>query len=249
MRTTLQSSFNRETQRKVNLRWHLNSTLTYQRQKFWYFQRDLSVGPLSDMVTTVNLPVVSSAAFAHGNFLMEWGVSNMLSSLQADIFIRKTVAELLFDGYNDTFMDLGSTFSDLKMKKFGYFYKRNGTTWSDGDIEMRTGEEDIERLGEIVSWNSESRTEAYEGECGRVRGSSEGLFPPGLADITDSLSFYSTDLCRPLHFTKSGLSSVHGIPVTTFDLDPDNFANSTSCPDNECYNNNLPSGVQVPALT
>merc|ERR1712241_1640631 len=75
-------------------------------------------------------------------------------------------------------------------------------------------------------------------------GSTEGLFPPGLADITDSISFFSPDLCRPLHFTKSGSDSIHGIPVTTFELDPENFANSSVCPSNACYNNNLPSGVQ-----
>ena len=28
-------------------------------------------------------------------------------------------------------------------------------------------------------------------------------------------------------------------------MDPDNFANTTVCPENECYSNNLPSGVQV----
>ena len=110
---------------------------------------------------------------------------------------------------------------------------------------MRTGEDNVESLGEIVSWNGENRTEAYEGECGRVRGSAEGLLPPGLAETSDSFSYFSTDLCRPLLFTRSGPSSVHGIPVTTFDLDPANFANTSNCPDNVCYNNNLPTGVQV----
>ena len=81
------------------------------------------MGPLTDMVTTINLPAVSSADFAEGNFLMEWGVSNLLSTLQADIFVRRTVKELLFDGYDDAVMDLGSTFTDVKMEKFGYFYK------------------------------------------------------------------------------------------------------------------------------
>ena len=84
---------------------------------------------------------------------------------------------------------------------------------------MRTGENDIETLGEIVSWNNQNTTEAFEGECGRLRGSSEGLFPPGLADITSSISFFSTDLCRPLHFTKQGPGHLHGIPVTRFELD------------------------------
>jgi len=204
------------------------------------------VGPLSDVVTTINVPVVASAEFARGSFFMEWGMSDMLSTLEAELFVKKTVGELLFDGYEDQVMSLGSSFTDedVPLDKFGWFYKRNGTTWSDGDIEMRTGEESIERLGEIVSWNGENRTEAYEGECGRVRGSAEGFFPPGLAEITDSISYFSTDLCRPLLFTKSGPSSVHGVPVTKFQMDPSNFANSSSCPDNQCYNNNLPTGVQ-----
>ena len=123
--------------------------------------------------------------------------------------------------------------------------QRNGTTWSDGDIEMRTGEGDIATLGQIVSWNNQTTTDAYDGECSRLRGSSEGLFPPGLADITDSIAIFSTDLCRPLHFAKSGSNLLHGIPVTTFELDPDNFANSSVCSSNACYNNNIPSGVQV----
>ena len=78
-----------------------------------------------------------------------------------------------------------------------------------------------------------------------MKGSADGLFPPGISYISDSIQFYSTDLCRPLTFTKSGEDSLLGISVTTFDLSEDNFANSTVCPDNKCYNNNIPNGVQV----
>ena len=78
-----------------------------------------------------------------------------------------------------------------------------------------------------------------------MRGSADGLFPPGLAHISDSISMFSTDLCRPLTFFKSGEDSLHGVSVTTFDLAVDNFANSSVCPDNKCYQNNLPTGVQV----
>ena len=41
------------------------------------------------------------------------------------------------------------------------------------------------------------------------------------------------------------MEKVQGIPAIAFNLDPDNFANTTVCPDNQCYSNNLPSGVQV----
>ena len=117
----------REVQRKVNLRWHPNGTVSYQRKKFWYFDLSLSVGPLTDLVTTINLPVVSSAEFARGNFFMEWGVSDMLRSLEANIFVKRSVRELLFDGYEDSVMDIGSAFGQgheqVVLDKFGWFYK------------------------------------------------------------------------------------------------------------------------------
>ena len=114
--------------------WHPNGTVTYQREKFWYFERSLSVGPLSDVITTINVPVVGSAEFVRGSFFMEWGISDMLSTMNATIFVKKTVGELLFDGYQDSIIDLGSTFGSMEagfdddkvaLDKFGWFYKVN----------------------------------------------------------------------------------------------------------------------------
>ena len=66
----------------------------------------------------------------------------------------------------------------IPMDKFGWFYKvdlfskdkswrivlqRNGTTWSDGDLRMHTGQGDMERLGQIVSWNQNNQTDAFRG--------------------------------------------------------------------------------------
>merc|ERR1719360_330780 len=76
--------------------------------KHWYFEREMSVGPLSDVVTTINVPVVGSAEFARGNYFMEWGISDMLANLEATIFVRKTVGELLFEGYEDDVMTIAA---------------------------------------------------------------------------------------------------------------------------------------------
>ena len=62
--------------------------MTYRRVKYWYFERSLSVGDLSDVVTTINVPVVGSAEFVRGSFFMEWGISDMLATLEATIFVR-----------------------------------------------------------------------------------------------------------------------------------------------------------------
>ena len=69
----------------------------------------MSVGPLTDTVTTINVPVVGSAQFAKGDFLKEWGISEMLSTMEADVFVTKTVGELLFEGYADAVMEIGSS--------------------------------------------------------------------------------------------------------------------------------------------
>lgn len=41
----------RSVERKVNVTWHGNSSVSYRRAKFWYFEPELSVGPLSDKVS------------------------------------------------------------------------------------------------------------------------------------------------------------------------------------------------------
>ena len=127
----------------MNIHFHEDGTVSYRRMKHWYFERSMSVGPLTDTVTTINVPVVGSAEFVRGNFFMEWGISDMLATIQASIFVKKTVGELLFDGYADTVMDIQSSFGEdygeedlsggageenkdkIPMDKFGWFYKVN----------------------------------------------------------------------------------------------------------------------------
>ena len=65
--------------------WHNNGTVSYTRQKTWYFERSMSVGPLSDTVITANLPAVAAAEFARGDMLLEWGVSDMLATLEVSL--------------------------------------------------------------------------------------------------------------------------------------------------------------------
>ena len=53
-------------------------------------------------------------------------------SMQARIFVKRTIGELLFDGYEDTVMHIGSSFEEandddvsekILLDKFGWFYK------------------------------------------------------------------------------------------------------------------------------
>ena len=82
----------------MNLVWNEDGTVSYKRKKFWYFEREMSVGPLTDVVTTINVPVVGSAEFVRGDFFLEWGVSDMLSTIQVQMspFFCCSCLQLLF---------------------------------------------------------------------------------------------------------------------------------------------------------
>ena len=54
---------------------------------------------------------------------MEWGISDMLATLEATLFVNKTVGELLFEGYEDEVLKMGKMMEDdANMDKFGWFY-------------------------------------------------------------------------------------------------------------------------------
>ena len=102
--------------------------------KHWYFEREMSVGELSDLVTTINVPVVGSAEFARGNFFMEWGISDMLANLEAHVFVRKSVGELLFEGYKDEVMTIASDMNNEADSYSDYSYSDYSYDYSDSDF-------------------------------------------------------------------------------------------------------------------
>ena len=106
--------------------------------KHWFFEREMSVGPLSDEVTTVNVPVVGSAEFARGSYFMEWAISDMLANLEATIFVRKTVGELLFEGYEDDVMTIGADMNSDAGTTDDYSYGSYDYSgnYYDGDMDM-----------------------------------------------------------------------------------------------------------------
>ena len=72
----------REEQRKVGLVWHDDGTISYYRRKFWYFEPGMSVGPLTETILTLNIPMVTAVNYAKGNLLMEFGLSDMLQTVE-----------------------------------------------------------------------------------------------------------------------------------------------------------------------
>ena len=114
------------------------------------------------------LKVGFSVCFLHSiKFsLQELSIGGMMK-MRPSLFKNVSAREILFDGFTDPLLTVGSLFArpgsnslvmcnfltfslgGIPMDKFGWFYGRNGTTWSDGQVTMDTGTDDITKLGDI----------------------------------------------------------------------------------------------------
>ena len=119
------------------------------------------------------------------------------------------------------------------MDKFGWFYERNGSTWSDGVLTMDTGTNDIAKLGDIrqvpligdfnsltftfkcifpllckrKSFNTNFRE--WNGEDRSLYAGSCGLLKGTAAGFLNPnperqfIEYFSTDICRPIRYSYS----------------------------------------------
>jgi len=152
---------------------------------------------------------------------------------------------LMFEGYSDSLLTLGSMFAaegGIPMDKFGWFYKRNGTTWSDGVVTMATGTQNFQEVGNIKLWKGSNRT-IYPSYCGDLRGTSAG-FTAFTEKDRNYIDFFSTDICRPIRFDRDQEIDIRGVKGTRFSLNATKtFGNAETNPENSCYHANLPTGV------
>ena len=253
---------------RVNVQHHPNHTLTFNQNRTWVFAPELSKGnTLADNITSLNVPVLMAQEDTRGKYWDSFMLDSTFNMIGATLFVNKTVGELLFEGYEDTLLAIaemaGATAdSDIPMDKFGWFYavsesnhflksscfnftftlQRNQTLWGDGEFSMFTGEDDPSKIGQISSWNHQTRTH-YQGKCGEIRGSASGFYPPNIQ--SDTLELFSHEACTTLSFKSFNETETHhGIEGTIFELPVTAFANETVHEENWCYENNLPSGMQ-----
>ncbi|KAK5980668.1 hypothetical protein GCK32_016381, partial [Trichostrongylus colubriformis] len=105
------------------------------------------------------------------------------------------------------------------MPRLGFFQGYNNSR--DEHYWIRSGKDDINRLGEVVTWANQSVlpsswwTTAY---ARSIRGSDSGSFCKMHLEKTDELPFFQSFMCRS--FTKTFLTetTVHDIPSYTFSV-------------------------------
>ncbi|XP_046440318.1 protein peste-like [Daphnia pulex] len=230
-----------EVHERVNVtRLDHNYTIQFQQKRYWQYVEEMSNGSLDDPITTLNVPLLSAAyTIRFSPPFIKTGFNAFVKATNTEVFITKTVDELLFAGYSDPLLDFAQLippgYLDIPQgyDKFGWFYGRNGSEKFDGTFNIFTGVDDISKLDVMDMWNYNSKTEYYESYCGYVNGSFGEGWPPRRERT--SISMYSSDLCRSVTLDYTKDVSKSGVTFYRFAGTKNMFASAEENPDNWCF--------------
>lgn len=227
----------REHWEKVNVTFHDNGTVSYETQKFYYFERAKSVGSEDDIIISLNIPMVSAISqWRFAAKLAKLALSSMLEVLKEEPIVAHSVKELMW-GYEDPLLKIAKDIlppdQRLPFDKFGFFINRNGST--DGLFNVYTGAADMRRYTTIDTFNHMKELKYWNtDECNLIKGTDGSSFPPGVTDST-VLYMFNDNLCRSVPLTQWHDVETYGIKAKRFSPPPDIFANVTVKPENECF--------------
>ncbi|RWS06690.1 scavenger receptor class B member 1-like protein, partial [Dinothrombium tinctorium] len=235
--------------RKNNINFNKNGTVTYRESKTWQFQPHLSSAPESQVIVTLNTPLAFTLTLLQTAApTVRVIVTLALDAVTEGFFIRRTVKQLLFDGYPDLLTTFGPLLNpgipSNNNGKFGYFYPRNNT--DDGIYVVYTGETGIEQLNLIDKFNGKSRLTYWTSpECNSLKGATKGEIRPPLKPDEDTVYLFNPEMCRVLSLRyEKNVQSHEGLAAKRFKLDPNTFKNKNDYPPNACYTSKLPNHPQ-----
>nr|XP_057914231.1 lysosome membrane protein 2c [Doryrhamphus excisus] len=212
--------------------------------KTYIFQLNMSRGPESDLIRTVNIPAMTvMKRFKDHSFL-----ANLISSYMRDkkegLFTTHTVGELLW-GYQDALLQALHVFQPDVDPVFGLFSKSNAS--DDGQYVFSTGLQNYTDFARVETWNGQSSLNWWTtDDCNMINGTNGASFHPVITK-NEKLYMFSSDLCRSLYAVYEEDVTVKGIPGYRFSPPSEVFANKTVNPVNAGFcipsDNCLGSGV------
>uniref|UniRef100_A0A673YAM6 Scavenger receptor class B, member 2c n=1 Tax=Salmo trutta TaxID=8032 RepID=A0A673YAM6_SALTR len=192
--------------------------------KTYVFQSDMSKGPESDLIRTVNVPAMTvMEKFKDTSFIANI-ISSYMKSVNEDLFTTRTVGELLW-GYEDGLLKALKVVEPTLDDVFGLFYKQNAT--DDGEYVFLTGQQSYKDFAVIDQWKGQNSLNWWTtDECNMINGTNGASFHP-IITKNETLYMFSSDLCRSIYAIYEEESSVMGIPGYRFSPPSTVFANTT----------------------
>ncbi len=235
-----------EKREKENITFHENGTVSYEQRRSWHFVKEKSNGSLSDLIIHLNVAIVSFGYTVRLKYHAEDlpFFNNTLSTVcqekdkgvDCSFFRKHNISQLLFDGYDDPFVESAALVFKLPFKKFAFFYDRNNSA-SDGIYSIFTGKSDVYKLGLMDNWNKQKTLNKYwfGPQCDRIDLSSGGDFQPPykLTKSNEPIYMFVGDVCRSFKFNYYKDIDVNGIKCKRYVADQSLF--DYSLEENKCF--------------
>ncbi|XP_035225553.1 protein croquemort-like [Stegodyphus dumicola] len=236
----------RETREKINITWHDNGTVSYYQIKRWFFEPNLTTGSLDDLVTTVNVPLVTAVnqGLLSGDPFYLGAINQVLQHTKSPVFVEKTVRSLLFDGYEeDIFMTVKDMGIEIPYEKFGWFFGKNNS--HDGVYTIFTGKSNVGKYGYVDKWNGNSLLKGRHYPCDIIDGTAGDMWPPFRNNKHQKLHLFVADICSTLHLSYLKEVEENEIESYRYWLDETAFDNGKYEKDNSCQCRDfcLPAGA------
>ncbi|XP_029507766.2 lysosome membrane protein 2c [Oncorhynchus nerka] len=192
--------------------------------KTYVFQSDMSKGPESDLIRTVNIPAMTVMEKFKDTSVIANIISSYMKSVNEGLFTTHTVGELLW-GYEDGLLKALKVVDPTLDDVFGLFYKQNAT--DDGEYVFLTGQQSYKDFAVIDQWKGRSSLTWWTtDECNMINGTNGASFHP-IVTKNETLYMFSSDLCRSIYAIYEEESSVMGVPGYRFSPPSKVFANTT----------------------
>lgn len=242
--------------------------INFKQFKTWQFEPELSIADHKLQLVTLNAPLaITLTLIQSASSAVRLLVTFSLDGLSDGFFTKRSVEQLLFDGYPDLLTTFGPLLNAEMLSQgghFGYMNARNNSL--DGMYEINTGLDDITKLNTInrfngktklTYWNNHQSTNSGpnsnndgndsnndDNQCNSLEGATTGeMFPP-LATHNEADNFiklFQPDFCRVwrLNYESKFEQQSTGLNLQRFVATRDIFRNSTDLPENSCFFNNF----------
>ncbi|EDW12930.1 uncharacterized protein Dmoj_GI17939 [Drosophila mojavensis] len=223
---------------KVDLVWQ-QPEVTYYGRRVWHFLPEKSNGSLDDVIVTPHFPTLTAARYVRRKRRTLRKIMNFaLNREGGGTYMRHTAGQWLFDGFYDSLIDfverLHSPLLPIFSDHFGWFYQRNNSKTAEGNFTIHTGRGDLSWMGELQMWNGSVHTGYYEGECGKVNGSTGELWAPG-RQWHETISIFLPDAARYINLYSMANVTVEGIAAWRYETSQLSFDNGQLAPDTKCF--------------
>lgn len=146
------------TKREIQLD-DIKNTISFKHFKEWHFEPDLSIADHRVQLVTLNAPLaITLSLIQSASNAVRLLVTFSLDGLSDGFFTKRSVKQLLFDGYPDLLTTFGPLLNAEMLSQgghFGYMNARNNS--QDGFYEINTGTDDIRKLNTINRYNGRTK--------------------------------------------------------------------------------------------